>query len=833
MPTWTQVTNTDTCKSWKNEKGMLIQLRLLTDKTWHLYVPQGLPQIEYPEAVTLDTNALNMMFLDGRRLCYLCGDKDNIGVALHVCPSHITDEERAKQSDEAKAFNAAAAAAAVVSTATTTPSSLSAGDAVVAMPQTTKEQEYYNPYAKNPTPTDSVPPLDLNAMKLQNVRLVVDLVPCYVCVNCRRMGEAGSFAEKDGIHPSFPGGLSIPTPANRGLINKYCQRTGFTMRYRDVDGAYHPITDRLVLIRSDEEAKKYEINLFQQMGLLVTPWDCNVLNTMKGKNDTRFQTTLATYFRQTIPPLLRAAAKLMVKGGKTEVREMQAFEPSYEYSMIFIRAALHMLQNYPQTREELVRSVYRWSYNPFSKDAKELFQNWMDPLWVAALCGIPFSHIREPLTLFLFHIMALGYNPTDDKMQKTDMKTYLRRVFNEGRSNNTLREFLYATAFAGMIQKEIATRGISGLISLMNQHSCYLPDEEYLKTVWREMSYINDNIISLIPEDGKPGLFRHLGMGDPNADTAQTTEHVFKFLNYARQYGLVMHDVPVPLDVINKICATSFNLSTPVITSAVQRHDMLAQQEQTRLKLLKDIHTGPLPLDPINGAHRLSELRCAFPRCGRGFKSQGALKSHLKEAWNIDPSDPKFSLNELHRRACGNAAVFDSDRVGITNGLDHCVLRRDMTPALVMGLGLTQCPVNICPAHTQTMTPIDLCNHFASLGVAPFWTPGWTPPVTVNTSLSAAASSSSDDKKVEKEKQLACIFDNPGMCIACQDAPCSVILLPCGHINMCGTCKDQWCTSGRACPTCRTAITMNITFAAFKASPDKDNVKVFSAGSTD
>src|SRR3990172_11002136 len=40
---------------------------------------------------------LNKKFLEGRRLCFLCGDDRNIGITCLMRPTDITEEERALQ----------------------------------------------------------------------------------------------------------------------------------------------------------------------------------------------------------------------------------------------------------------------------------------------------------------------------------------------------------------------------------------------------------------------------------------------------------------------------------------------------------------------------------------------------------------------------------------------------------------------------------------------------------------------------------------------------------------------------------------------------------------
>ena len=232
---------------------------------------------------------------------------------------------------------------------------------------------------------------------------------------------------------------------------------------------------------------------------------------------------------------------------------MQDFEPTYEYSIAIIRNFLHLITEYPLINRYLTKSVYLWVANPFSKKSNT-FQNWMDVVWIAALCKIPFSHIRHSVTMYLFHILSHNYNPTEEKMEKIDRKTYLKRVFNEGRNRNASRELLYTIAFSGMIYSKIVELGSHiNLVKLIDKNHCYLPDD-CLISVWREMKEVNDNIISLEPREGPPyipGLFKHLGLGDKNSDIPTTIEQIYKFLNYCRSYGTILKDIEVDDFIVN------------------------------------------------------------------------------------------------------------------------------------------------------------------------------------------------------------------------------------------------------------------------------------------
>lgn len=798
---------------------------------------------------------LNINFLQNRRLCFLCGSKNNIGIACRVCPTAITEEERELQSSEAKALNNLREHNASLSEVTDN------GDN-----QNITDDNYYEPYSKVPEPTISVKDIREEDM----YRLTVEIVPCYLCVHCRRNGQQGSTlaSGKLGYHISFLGtDFSVPVPKDRNILNKYTQRYYHIVRYKDIDGTYYPITDRISVVRSEEEANMSEINIIQQLELISNPAIChkgeNLIAEIKkygnglsydgNGRDNELAKHLSYLIRRATPALLRAASKVMVKSGNVEFKEMQDFEPCYEYSIAIIRAALHLIKTYPKTREHLARAVYQWSANPFSGMAKDIFQNWMDVVWIAALSNIPFSYIRYPVTMYLFSIMTNNYNPSDEKMETLNMKLYLKRVFNEGRNKNSCKELLYTIAFAGMIYEKISMVGIHGLIKIMNDNSCYLPDE-CLKRVWREMSYVNDNIDSLGPtaaNEGtpyKPGVYRHLGLGDPDADCEQCLVQIHKFLVYARRYGLAMDGAPVP----DKIIATTLDI--PIINknsyniSTVQRHDALNVKELERLKKLREVHSGEPPLDSNKGAPRLKDKQCAYPGCKRVFSSGSKLVEHLIEAWNIDDSDtlnqqsPIFSLVELHRLACGTESTFDYSyknyyyyNTASSNVSPHPWNNEsgynDLTPDKVMNLNLTSCPIPHCPMNKTTMTPEQLCDHFGNLGVEPFWCIGWKPLVPV-----VIIDEQDKDKGIEdtvesedKEK-IGNIWDNPGVCVICMDESCSNINLECGHVNMCEGCANGWKKKNGTCPSCRQPIVAHVSIMAFRNDEAYSDKKIFMAG---
>lgn len=814
---------TDKVRKYTNEKtGRVCWIT----ETRKLEIPVGLPPGVEPEITDISEKELNRQFLLARRKCFVCGDSNNIGVAVCIKPVDIIDSERLQMSENDKTLNAlrqeaekklkdagvdmkaaaAAAAASPKNPVVEEVSSNSNSNPILSPAQQASIQlkTKYNPYPKCMAPTEGIK--SLQDMKPSCV--TADLVPVYVCVVCRRMGESGSGVGT--THPNFPK-VQIPTPKERNIINKYMQANACILRYMDETGKTYPITDRLSVITSDVAMKTNSNNcenvLFQQLELMMDPSKCKLLETLRGKP--QFVDRLTPMVSKIIPSLLRAAARLSTKvSGEEELRDMDEFEKTYEFSLVIIRAALHCISTYPEVATRLKSAVLRWAYNPFSPDNKQYFQTWKDVPWIAALTGMPFSFIRHSLIRCLFHEILMNYPQAvgDDK------KTYLRRLFNEGRSRNTSRQLLYTMAFTGMLADNIGKVGINGFIKVLDDHECYLP-EECLKIVWRDMQNINRTVTSLEPiqVDGElqPGLFKHMGMGDQNADHPTTIDHILKFFEYVKSTSSKMINMSIPENFLS-------NINVELITqmSTVKRHETLKADETKRREMLKTIHKGAPQI--VNGKEaRLTLAKCLYKGCGRDFSSTGKLKAHLAEAWNLAQDSPRYNRAEIHRFAFGQESEFDGqyhpwhsvERIKDQALLDGTVVG--------VGDGGFKCPVMHCGKEFVNL--VSFKDHLARYGVKPYLHPGW---------VSSKANSNGCGAVVEEEKKLASMWDNPGTCIICMDESCEEILLPCGHVCMCTGCRTDWVKRNNTCPTCRTQISKVLPIASYQVG-DKSEVKVY------
>ena len=246
------------------------------------------------------------------------------------------------------------------------------------------------------------------------------------------------------------------------------------------------------------------------------------------------------------------------------------------------------------------------------------------------------------------------------------------------------------------------------------------------------------------------------------------------------------------------------------------------KNEETRNLRLREIHESIAPLNPKTGAPRLLNLKCAYPECGREFKSISLFKRHLKEAFGTTPDTAIFSMAEMHRMGAGCASTFD---FFIT---DHPLFedfpnfqKLKISPILFQENDIIKCPIPQCKRANNFKTPEELCDHFAYYGVKPFWFPGWKPLITI-TKTNVIIEEEEEEQKIKSARSP---WDNPGQCTVCLDEMCNHIIVPCGHVNMCTECYVEWNQLNGTCPTCRVRMTGTIPLMSFNAK--KDEISVF------
>lgn len=122
--------------------------------------------------------------------------------------------------------------------------------------------------------------------------------------------------------------------------------------------------------------------------------------------------------------------------------------------------------------------------------------------------------------------------------------------------------------------------------------------------------------------------------------------------------------------------------------------------------------------------------------------------------------------------------------------------------------GKWECPVFCCSQEFGTFP--ELIYHFESLGIAPFWKPGWQPKphkLPVESHKQIPVPVNFQDKLVLqshiqiKESSLQ-IQEN--MCICCEEEVQEIVFLPCGHRTVCFTCYSK--LEKKICLECRAVI---------------------------
>ncbi len=440
-----KIINADT-NTYSNSDNRQIKLTS-TDGRVKLFLKNGPYPVTEPEinANNLSESQLhkllNTTFLQNRRRCFACGDNKRLGICLTVHPSAMTEAEKTALEnsilDEKINVNI-----------------------LGQEPKPKEEEGWYEMYKTNPKPTESVKPLTSES----SYKLETNIVPAYVCTVCRRQGQCGSKdADIYGHHPHFPEKFVVPTLTQRNVVNKYEQRDCGILFYKDSSNKLYNVTDRFIVITSEQEAQDYENNILQQLELLHTPSKLGELESLKKSDVNKFYTELAHYIKHVIPSLLLASAKLTTTQESNEISDLRQFEPSYEYSLIFIRGALHLLKQYPQAKEQLSKELHS--------------SNWLDAVWIASLTKVPFSEIKHSVVQHLLTTISALVGKEDDKCR------------------NMCRQLLYTVAFSNMIYEILSSQDYDGTTYTLDEYKCYLPDESLLR-VWSEMKYINEYIQS-------------------------------------------------------------------------------------------------------------------------------------------------------------------------------------------------------------------------------------------------------------------------------------------------------------------------------------------------
>ena len=175
-------------------------------------------------------------------------------------------------------------------------------------------------------------------------------------------------------------------------------------------------------------------------------------------------------------------------------------------------------------------------------------------------------------------------------------------------------------------------------------------------------------------------------------------------------------------------------------------------------------HSGyPMP-DKWLGRPHLDWCECYYYDCHQSFSSPLSLKNHL-----IKFGKYIYGLYRFHEIA---------------------VTFNQLTPEKVLKNKIRRCPSILCDKKHSHFSPSELCDHFKSLGIKPFWQEGI------------------ELKMPNSGKELFKPIFIYNECLICRDRVPSVICFPCYHYCICLNCHEQI----SRCPLCRTIIKKAIPF---------------------
>jgi hypothetical protein len=776
-----------------------------------------------------------------RRGAYTFGGVDaKIDIGLPVClfPTQPLESERLRQSEIDKKMNEKKDALEVISK---------------------QEKKNYCPFKPCSKPSDYVKPHN----PTDKIRLRAKMLPggVFLCRECRCRAESGDDPERsDGLKIVNNGKeirVFVPPINKRNGINKFQQIGYRILQYVDAEGKKHDITDRFSII-TDPTSTTTIKNLLQQISLFMG-YSVNEIHKHSDKVGDRdeksytwpkeeqdvFYKKLGTCITKVCSMLMRSCVESMMKtDGQVEIQE---FTDSFYNFIMILRSTLALFIRYPLVKDIIAQKVILWSTNPFNANNRNQFDFFMDPIFAAALTGLPYTTIHRAIVLCLFNILTQNFKVEEKNMVKKDDVTYLRQLFNEGRNTKIIRSLLYCQSFANLIYT-IGTQDTKldpsiAISKLIDNYGGYIPWSDCL-TVWKDMKHCVKNIVSIEPkmieENKQPvrtiGLWLHLGMEtNLNQDNIQIRKNIINAITYVNKNLDKWREQIIPPTILENIEKFNLQLMKVKRVTVVRREEELKKANDKRLEEAKKIHSGyPIPL-PRSGRPCLQCLECRFPRCGRKFESTGALYRHLKDVL----PDLRDNLHIEHERYVNDLnftpeKVLENSKNSLLASPKDSVLENSKNSLLaspldsVLDMKLTECPVACCDQKGRKFTPQELVDHFISLGISPFWVEGIELPKYTH-EFQKGLEEVKEEAKVEPIKQFN-LWENPGVCSICMDSECDIIILQCGHICTCNGCLIDWMKTNKdedddsTCPACRNKINATIKFADAKKLEMQDKV---------
>ena len=755
----------------------------------------------------------------GRRLphmiCYLCGRhidhkscENNIylGIPVYAYPTEITQLEREGQSKQSIEYN----------------KKLETGTV------TKNTSGLYNPFPKT---TIYDPNIEEFVDGKSRSRLVPEIVPCFVCQKCRRVGGRTneSHDEKIEMAPnkrvSENTKLFPPTMRERNMINPFKQHAYTIGIFKDNEGKRYDWNNRLTIVFTPGQAYKFHDNWLEQLDLFQGEEHTRLQRLLKEHSSTEFYIQLENSIRKTVLPLLRSTIMLFMKKaeGKPDTPfDIQDFEDSLQQFLFVLRMPIYFLTKYPQVGLLLRQNIAIWNANPFSKDARKLFDGILDVNIASFLSGMDNKMIMRSLMMAMIgQILMNGkdmHKPniteetkTGDKM--SELRDYFKKLYNEGRNKSIILNNLITLAFTNCFRQ----MPLSELEDYMDRRCCSIPWKDGKNgldflSIWKD-------VLAVKEVNSIPALWNYLGMVQ-TIDEDKILDEIWNFITMVRNGIPTWVNTIIPENV--KIKIKAMFSKTVEVSNSNNVKERLHELEIMRQKSLVDEyvkHQGYPSVDPETGDVSFPLKKCMY--CGKDFDSSQRLYSHVnkycmtydwgRNEWRKDPFD-EFHVN--HRYFVNEMCIpFRAQNNDITD----IELREKLINVMKDQMdenGTLKCPYDRCDQKDRRFTIDEISDHFKALGISPFWYQGCEMPT--HTHLIPFYE---EQVKVEKKEHpdgnepQQCSWENPGMCSFCLSSPVDGINIPCGHAETCQNCYDEWSKRNKHCGTCRGIVRYRLPLA--------------------
>ena len=747
--------------------------------------------------------------------CYLCKRSIDLntllentiflGVPVYAYPTEITQLEREGQSKQSIEYN----------------KKIESGEI------TKNTSEMYNPFPKT---TIYDPSIEEFKDGQSRSRLIPEIVPCFVCQKCRRVGGRRDVSHLEKLDMSNDTEISDDTDLlpltlkERNMINPFKQHAFTIGIYKDKNGKRFDWNNRLTIVFMPNQANRFHDNWLEQLDLFQGEEHVRLQKLCKSSDKIEFYIQLEQSIRKTVLPLMRSAISLFMKKaeGKLDVPfDIQDFEESLQQFLFVLRMPIYFLTRYPQVGLLLRQNVAIWNANPFSKEARKLFDGILDVNLASFLSGMDSKLIMRSLLMSIIGQMLVNgkdmHNPniteetkTGDKM--SELKNYFKKLYNEGRNKSIILNNLLVTAFTNCFRQF----PINELGDYMDRRCCSIP----WKNGKNGLDFLNiwKDILAVKEVDSIPALWSYLGMVQ-TIDDNKILDEIWNFITMVRNGVPTWINTDIPYSVKRQIKQVfSQGIETVDNKSVRERLAEVELMKQKELEKEYIKHQGYPQVDPKTGDVSFQIKKCMY--CSKNFDSARLLSNHIhkfcktyyweKKQWVSDMCD---GFHVGHREYIRDLGV----QFRIVN---HDISDDELSDKIMEKLkeksnedGSINCPCWLCDQKERKFTPEELSDHFKALGISPFWYPGCIMPTQTHLIPFHEEIITEQVNKQDDYEPQRFTWENPGMCAFCLSNPVDGINIPCGHAETCQECYEEWSRRNKHCGTCRGVVKYRLPLA--------------------